>query len=250
MDAGGGKIRARAERYLGTAVWEAKTIAAQHPALATPLARLRGHGELLAPSTQILIEAFVRSGLSFTVAAFRLAQEPAAVEVAHHTHSPSAVIDAARRGIPTLLLVREPEDAVLSYLVKTPTVSMSSAIRGYIRFHRPLLAYREGFVTASFRETTDGGLGAVIDRVNERFGTSFVPFAHTEANVAEVFRRIDADWTTRGRDDAERQRGAPRPSEARDAWKRELLGEYRDRANARLRASAELLFRTFAATAA
>ncbi len=206
-----GRLRARVDRGVGVAVWELKTIVAEHPRVAMPLARLRGHGELVAADTEVLIEGFVRSGLSFAVAAFKLAQEPNPVVVAHHTHAPAAVIDAVRRRIPAILIVREPEDAILSYLIKTPSVSVRSATRGYIRFHGPLLPYRRGFIVGTFQETTGGHFDRVIHRMNERFGTAFAPFDHTDANVAEVFRRIDADWRNRGRDEDERERGIPRP---------------------------------------
>jgi hypothetical protein len=94
---------------VGTAVWGAKAIVAEHPALAVPPARIRGHGEVVDESTDIVMGAFVRSGLSVAVAAFRLAQEPRAVRIAHHTGSPSTLIDGIRHGVPSLLLVRGSE---------------------------------------------------------------------------------------------------------------------------------------------
>ena len=46
---------------------------AQHPLLALPAARLRGHGVVLSPRTEVVIEGYPRSANSFAVAAFRLA---------------------------------------------------------------------------------------------------------------------------------------------------------------------------------
>ena len=152
------------------------------------------------PDTEIVIEAFARSAQSYVVAAFRLAQEPHAVRIAHHTHSPSTLIDGVRHEIPTLVIVREPEDAILSYVIRTPASSIRGALRGYIRFHRPLLAFRDGLVVATFDQVT-GDLASVIRRVNERFGTTFGLFEASEEHVARVFREIEDDERLRSRTD-------------------------------------------------
>ena len=110
-------------RVITRSSWEAKTILAEHPFVAVPITRWRGHGEIVTPETEIVIEAFARSAQSFVVAAFRLAQEPHAVRIAHHTHSPSTLIDGIRRRVPSLVIVRAPEDAILSYVIRTPAIS-------------------------------------------------------------------------------------------------------------------------------
>src|SRR5207253_1895092 len=103
-----------------------------------------------------------------TVAAFRMAQ-PLAVRIAHHLHAPGHVIAGIRRRLPVLVLVREPEEAVLEYVIRRPSLTLSQAIRGYIRFYEPLLAHRDRFVTGTFEEVTTD-LAAVIRRINRRFG--------------------------------------------------------------------------------
>lgn len=236
------------ERAVAAAVWELKTVVAQYPSVAMPLARLRGHGGVAAPDTDILIEGFVRSGLSFTVAAFRLAQEPRFTSIAHHTHAPAPIVDATRRGIPTLLLIRRPRDAVLSYIIKTPAVSVAAALRGYVRFHRPLLPYRGKVVVATFDEVTSD-LGSVIERVNRRFATSFAPFEGTPENLVRLRREIEDDWRVRGRSPEERERGVPRPSSMREELKRRIAETYDADSPARTRHEAEHLYSRFLATA-
>ncbi|HYT30505.1 MAG TPA: hypothetical protein VEN82_06985, partial [Actinomycetota bacterium] len=73
-----------ARKALSRVLYEAKTVVARHPSLALPVARLRGHGVLVRPETDVLIEGYPRSANSFSVAAFGLAQ-PREVEIAHHT---------------------------------------------------------------------------------------------------------------------------------------------------------------------
>lgn len=67
---------------------------APYPSLALPLAPLRGEGELVGARTDLLVESYPRSASSFAVAAFRVAQEPRSVRIAHHTHAAGHVIAA------------------------------------------------------------------------------------------------------------------------------------------------------------
>ncbi len=246
--AAGTRLSEFAHRVLARATWEGKTILAEHPSIAVPLARWRGHGEIVNADTEIVIEAFARSAQSFVVAAFRLAQEPHAVRIAHHTHSPSTLIDGIRREIPALVIVREPEDAILSYLIRTPAISMRGALRGYVRFHRPLLAYRDRLVVATFHQVTTD-LAAAITRVNERFGSSFRTFDPTEANVARIFGEIEEDERGRAPTSDERERTIPRPSAAREELKARMLTAYRAGDPRTLRSEAARLYATLASDA-
>jgi hypothetical protein len=222
--------------------WELKTIVAEHPSLAIPLARWRGHGEVVTADTEIVIEAFARSAQSYVVAAFRLAQEPHAVRIAHHTHSPSTLIEGVRHAIPTLVIVREPEDAILSYVIRTPANSIRGAVRGYIRFHRPLPAFRDGLVVATFDQVT-GDLASVIRRVNDRFGTTFGLFDASEEHLARVSREIEDDERRRSRTEAEYEWAIPRPSGVRDALKAGMIADYRSGDLRALRIEADRLYR-------
>lgn len=205
--------------------YEIKTVVARHP-LALPIQRLRRRGEVLGPDTEIVIESFPRCASSFAVAAFRLAQEPHASRIAHHTHAPAQVIAAVRRGVPALVLLREPEEAVLSHVVYTPGLTVAASLRGYVRFHEPLLRYRGGFVVGPFEEVVSD-FGAVIERVNARFGTSFRPFEHRPEHLARIDREIEEDYRSRARSSEELERTVPLPTEARRRLKERLRAEYR-----------------------
>jgi len=213
------------------------------PQLALHLAGWRGHGELVGPTTDILIEGYPRSANSFSVAAFRLAQGRA-IEVAHHTHAPGHVLAALRLHVPTIVLIREPEDAVLEFALVRQSLTVHQALRGWVRFYSALLPHRSRFVVGPFPEVTSD-YGAVIRRVNEWFGSAFVPFDHTESNVRECFRQMDAYWEGRIGVTPEVERYVGRPSEVRERWKDELRSGYRV-TPAPLRARAASLFRTFA----
>jgi hypothetical protein len=224
---------------------ELKTVVARSPAVAIPIARLR-HGVPVDGGTEIVIEGFPRTGTSFAVAAFRLAQ-PRPVAVACHVHAPAQVIAGVRRGLPVLLCVRDPEETVLSYAVRNPHLTLRQALRSYLRFYEPLLRHRAGVVVAPFeRITTD--LGGLILEVNARFGTDFAPFEHTEENVRACFEQIDEDYRRRVSGLAfERQ--VARPSPVRERMKEELREAYRGPALAGVRARADAAYRALAGPA-
>ncbi|MDP9295395.1 MAG: hypothetical protein M3O88_01700, partial [Actinomycetota bacterium] len=148
------------------ALYEMKTLVAEYPGLALPLARRRGHGEVVDGATEIVIEGYPRAASSFAVAAFRAAQQRP-VRIAHHVHAPAQLVEAARRHIPALALIRSPEDSLISYVIRYPSIPMRSAGHGYLRFYRPLLRFLPRLVTATFEEVV-GDFGPVIRRVNER----------------------------------------------------------------------------------
>ena len=204
-------------------------------------------GEFPTEATELCIEGFLRAGNTFTVIAFQHAQREL-VSVAHHVHAAGAVIAAVRMRTPALVLIRPPEQSVLSYVVRWPGLTIGQALRGYARFYRPLLPYRHGFVLGRFDEVTSD-LGRVIRRVNERFGTSFVPFEPTEANlraVREEMDRWDANTYRRG---GQVELGRGRPTEEKESRKAEVLELYRAPSVSRLREGAERLYTTFAADA-
>jgi hypothetical protein len=222
------------------------TTLARYPATAVPLARIRGEGELVDDDTDLVIESYPRSASSFALAAFNLAQRPRVYRVAHQTHAAGHVIEAVRRGVPTLVLIREPEDAVVSSIIRHPRRTPADLLRGYLRFHEPLLPHRDGLVVGTFDEVIGGHMDLVIRRINRRFGTAFVEFEATEENVATCLREIDEHWRARRGDGERLERIVPRPSSVRDEMKAELHGRYRQTAPPTLRARAERVFATLA----
>jgi hypothetical protein len=218
------------------------TALARHPATAMPLARLRGEGELVDDGTDLLIESYPRCASSFALAAFNLAQRPKTYRVAHQTHAAGHVIEAVRRGVPALVLLREPEDVVVSNMIRHPGRTVADLLRGYLRFHEPLMPYRDRLAVGTFAEVTGGRMNLVIRRINGRFGTSFVEFEATEENVATCLREIDEHWRRRRGGGERLERIVPRPSALREGMKADLHRRYRETAPQRLRARAERVF--------
>ena len=169
--------------------WGVRSRVAVHPAVYLWFARMKYGEAVLASDTRFLIDGFTRSGVTFAVVAFNVAQRTP-VPLAHTLHAPAHVIAAVRRGVPALVTVREPEAAVLSAVIREPSVTLEQGLKAWIRFHTTIHPYRQGFVVALFDHLVDD-YGSIIGEVNERFGTTFDTFDHTPQNVELCFSIIE-----------------------------------------------------------
>jgi hypothetical protein len=225
------------------AAYEVKTLASARPSLVVRATRWRGHGEVVGPRTDVLIDGYPRSANQFAVAAFRLAQGRP-VSVAHHTHAPGHVIAAVRLGVPAIVLVRDPEESVLEFVIVRPALTIRQALRGWVRFYSTLLPHRSRFVVGAFPQVTKD-FGVVIRRLNEQAGTAFKEFDHTEENARECFRQMDVYWRDRLGPVASVEPYVGRPSEERDHQKDTMRRAFRATPVA-LRTRASALYRIFA----
>src|ERR687894_324314 len=200
--------------------------AGKHPAVFFSLYRLLGkdRARVVTPETQLVIEGFPRSGNSFARVAFNRAQSER-VRIAHGLHVPAQVIRASRWRIPTLVLIRKPKDAVLSYAIRDP-ISVDQALRYYLSFHETVEEYRDAYVLGLFDEVT-GDFGEVIRRINDRFGTAFSPFSHDDRNVEGVFARIEKNTRKRFGETSLEDK-VSRPFASREKLKREVGYELED----------------------
>jgi hypothetical protein len=190
--------------------WELRTLAGRYPSLSRAL--IRQSGEFPTEETDIVIEGFPRTGNTFAVIAFEMAQ-PEQVSIAHHVHAPASVIHAVRESIPALVLIRAPGDTIPSFVLRYPHLTIGQALRSYVRFYEPLLPLRDRFVLGPFDEVISD-FGAVIRRVNRVFGTEFAEFEHSEGNVHKVQEVVD-EWDRSTFDTGELlERGRARPVEA------------------------------------
>jgi hypothetical protein len=176
-----------------------RTWLSEQPALYLPLARRRYPGPspmVVGPDTQLVIDGYTRAASTHVVYTFQLAQtEP--VRVAHHLHAPAQVIEAVRRGLPTLVLVREPDGTALSQAAREPHVTVRDALLAHARYHERLLPYRDAVVVADFTEVTRD-VGPAVRRLNDHFGTAFqLPSADPgDPLVAELVRLRPTQWHT------------------------------------------------------
>lgn len=196
--------------------------------------------------TAIVIDGFLRSGNTFSVAAFSVANGPLA-HVGRHLHGAPHVLRAVRLGLPTVVLIRHPADAVASYLVRRPTLTADDALLEYLDFYRTAWPARQGFVVAPFDQVVRD-FGEVIDEVNARFGTSFVPYEPTEANRAEAFRVVEEMNRKECRGEVV-ETHVGRPSAEREGRKGQVLTQMDRPRTRRLLQQAEHIYEQYAALA-
>jgi hypothetical protein len=166
------------------------------PRLYLALARRRYGDRVLGSHTDVVIEGYPRSANTFAVTAFELAQERP-VTVAHHLHTAAHVIAAVKAGVPVILLVRRPQDAIASVLTRKPSVDPVFAAHTYLRFYDAVANVLGGCIVAEFEQVVSD-FGSVVEWTNSRYGTAFTPFQHTTENVRHCFTHIEATRTGSG----------------------------------------------------
>ena len=223
-----------------------QTHAGKHPAAFYGLYRLarKDQARVVTPETQLVIEGFPRSANSFARVAFNRAQN-GTVRIATGLHVPAQVIRAARWRIPTLVLIRRPQDAVLSFAIRDP-ISVEQALKYYLSFYETVEGYGDAYVLGTFEEVTVD-FGRVIQRLNDRFGTSFSPFRHNERNVEVVLARVERN-SKRKFGEAHWENKASRPVAAREESKRELERGLDDPEAGRLLSRAEAVYERLTST--
>jgi len=146
------------------------------------------------PQTQICIEGFPRSANSYAVVAFRLANP--GVKIGHHLHVAAQLIRAAHLRIPTLLLIRPPEEAVASFMVFQKSTEADRYLRTYIHFYKALRTVRSSMVIADFK-TVITDMNALIEALNTRFRTSFKRLknpAEREPEIIEKLKKVNRQF--------------------------------------------------------
>jgi hypothetical protein len=188
---GGGNVgqRSRARRVR----LRVRTVATEHPRVYLSFARRKYPGpspRVLDDRTEVVIDGYTRSASTFATYAFQIAQSRP-VLVAHHLHAPAQIMEAARRGLPTILVIREPRGCVLSQVVREPGVDLLDATWAYSRFHESLLPCRDALVVADFDEVTHR-FGSVVERLNTRHGTTYGVFDGGADQLAWCRRLVSA----------------------------------------------------------
>lgn len=228
------------------AIRAARRQLSSRPALYLPIRRLGRPNATVTRSTQLVIEGFPRSGNSFTELAIR-ASQPSLERLAHHSHSAAQVKRAVEWGIPTLLVIREPAEAIASLAAhQRGTRLVQSLVKDYVHFHVSILGSLPGIVTVTFDEVT-GDFNTVVDRLNARFGLGLRPVDDLDDLRRSALRLMDERSKARQRGEIgganpDRPRAAETPikTTARAALSSESISEWLCHANLLYRGLADL----------
>lgn len=140
--------------------------------------------------TDLVIDGCPRSGNTYAVAAFQHVNDPAHVALSHHFHSVRQIQRAVRIGVPAIVLIRNPRDVLGSLVQFSSAHQPSGVLTGYANYYGRVLPLVDRVVVADFEEVI-ADFGAVIERCNARFGTSFRPYARTPDGERAVTREIE-----------------------------------------------------------
>ncbi len=161
----------------------------RHPALYYKVyARRYPFSEMaMREDSDICIEGFPRSANSYAVVAFKL--DNAGVKPGHHLHVPAQIIRACQLGKPAIVVIREPQDAVASFLIFQSSVNAALYLELYIDFYKALIPYQKQVITADFKTVTTD-FNSVIFRVNQKYGTQFNEIKNLEQRQDKIFGRL------------------------------------------------------------
>jgi hypothetical protein len=213
---------------------------------AAMLARSGKRSTLARRDTALVIEGFPRSGNTFSVAAFQIANGRA-MHLGRHLHGAPHLLRAKRLRTPAIALVRAPADAVASYLIRREGLTAEDALVEYLDFYRTAWPARDAFVVGLFEQVISD-FGTVVDRVNERFGTSFARYEATPDNEAAAFELVEEMNRLECRGEVVESH-VGRPSAERDARKAEVAESLQRPRAVRLLGRAQDLYQEYAALA-
>jgi hypothetical protein len=208
------------------------------------LVRADKRSTLCRRDTALVIDGFLRSGNTFSVAAFVVANGDGP-HLGRHLHGGPHVLRAARLGVPALVLIRRPEDAVASYLIRRPSLTPDDAMAEYVDFYRTSWRARDHFVVGLFDDVVSD-FGSVVRAVNQRFGTSFVPYEPTAANQAAAFALVEEMNRRECRGEVVESH-VGRPSAARGERKEEVTALMSQQGSSRLARRADEWFERYVA---
>jgi len=187
--------------------WYATRIPISRSRLLSRTLSLRAIGDRgrLTRWTEVCIDGFQRSGN--TLATYALWRSNPECRVAHHLHAAGDVGRAVERGVPTVVLIREPSMAIASLITyQGMDMHVRMGLESYIAFYRHLVPFREGFAVCPFDElVADPGLP--ISLLNERFGLDLLKLRLDDEAKAELRHAIA--HTQRLRGDPERKWSVP-----------------------------------------
>ena len=135
-----------------------------------------------------MIEGFPRSGNTFSVAAFQIANGGSRTWAV--TSTGAHLLRAKRLGIPAVALVRTPADAVPSYLIRRAGLHAEDVLVEYLDFYRTAWSARDAFVVGLFDDVTRD-FGTVIDRAERAVRHAFARYEATPENEAAAFELVE-----------------------------------------------------------
>ncbi|RLC99322.1 MAG: hypothetical protein DRI77_03050 [Chloroflexi bacterium] len=137
--------------------------------------------------TRLCIEGYPRSGNTFAALMFHKAND---AHLGHHTHCTGQIARALRYGIPVVVPIRNPVDAITSSVFALGNGDVDSEVYRYLAFYRWVEPRIDSVVLAPF-EIIITDFNQVIKRVNEKYRTEFNYVEDLEDATKQIRRYFD-----------------------------------------------------------
>lgn len=200
-------LKFRVRRMARKAIWP-------RPALFFPFGVLRNRGNVYRSDYDLYICGYPRSGNTFALKAFELANPGASIR--SHKHIPAFVVQSVKWSMPGMVLIRKPLDAAVSWSIYTRE-PLAESLAYYMEYYSVLAPYRSSLFFASFEDVTSD-FGQVIRAFNSRWNTAFSEFDNTPENTMRCMEEIESEYLDSNGRVIEHK--VPRPSTDRKAEKK------------------------------
>jgi hypothetical protein len=139
-------------------------------------------------STDICIEGYPRCANSYAVYAFKLTNNK--VNIGHHLHVPAQILRAVVLQIPTVVTIRNPQDAVASFLLFQNSTNADIYLKAYIKFYKAIVPLLDRLIVADFFTIIDN-FNKVIHAINNKYRTNFQLVDDLIERQYEVFNKLE-----------------------------------------------------------
>ena len=159
---------------------------------AEALRRKYNRNFICADTTDMVVEGYPRSSNTFTVDFLYLLMERAGKtgHIAHHTHDVTNLLLGLKLGVPAVVLLRDPVEAVASFMIYSD-LDVTEAVQRYVDFYQPLQAVKRRTMIVPF-EILTGDFNVFVSALNTRFGMS-LPVSGDVAADSVIVKNIEAE---------------------------------------------------------
>jgi hypothetical protein len=152
--------------------------------------------QLPSPQTDVHIAGYPRSANSFCT--ILLQRYAPSLRIAHHVHTPVTLKLARKHGVKTIVLIRDPAEAISSNIVRMgegkgeTRYQIDNCIGDYVSYYEFVRAHREDFVLLDFSSAT--GDPANLFRAAADLGVIEMPDDDTvRATAEQSLQQLRAD---------------------------------------------------------
>lgn len=140
--------------------------------------------------TDLVVEGYPRSSNTFTVDYLSILAGRAGrpMRFAHHTHDVRNVLLGCALGVPTVVLIRAPVDAVSSFMIYSG-LDKRAALARYVDFYAAVRDRKDQVLIAPFDQLT-GDFNGFVRRLNARFALT-LPLSADPAADAEQAKEAE-----------------------------------------------------------